>query len=413
MFGARLHYAVPKLLYRSGLLRQFYTDVYAGNKTWIPSILAAIPGRLRFRIIDRFLGRADFELPANKVVSFDVLGLWYAWERWRTRHTKTSNRLHVKAAKSFAHRVLRSSFHDTNVLYGYNGASLELFKGAKERGILCILDQTIAPQRVVRVLLNEELDRWPNWESNLQLDDPQNVLQEREQVEWQLADVILGASQFVTHALSQEGVPKSKCRLLPYGVPLDRFCSGDLNQREPSARLRLLFAGEIGLRKGVPYLLEALRLLSSSRIEALFAGQIVVPLAELRAYRGIATFLGPVPRTKMMDLYRWADLLVLPSVCEGSALVSYEALACGVPIIVTPNSGAPVRDGIDGVVVPIRNSELLACAIERFIRDREFLQCCRYNALAGRNRLGLGAYQQRLIQVVHDIMEHSVCNAKR
>src|SRR5207237_513109 len=108
-----------------------------------------------------------------------------------------------------------------------------------------------------------------------------------------------------------------------------------------------------------------------------------------------ATFLGPVPRTRMPALLRWADLLVLPSICEGSALVTYEALATGVPVIGTPNAGAPLRDGVDGLLVPSGEVEALAAAIERFAADAEFLGWCSRNAVSGRDRLGLDSYGRR------------------
>lgn len=71
-------------------------------------------------------------------------------------------------------------------------------------------------------------------------------------------------------------------------------------------------------------------------------------------------FLGRVPRAEMKDLYNWADVFVLPSICEGSAMVTYEALLAGIPTITTDNSGSIVRDGIDGAIVPIREIDAIA-----------------------------------------------------
>lgn len=69
--------------------------------------------------------------------------------------------------------------------------------------------------------------------------------------------------------------------------------------------------------------------------------------------------VGAVPRQEIAKQYAWADVFVLPSICEGSATVCYEALASGLPVITTPNSGSVVRDGLDGFIVPIRNSEAI------------------------------------------------------
>jgi glycosyltransferase involved in cell wall biosynthesis len=62
----------------------------------------------------------------------------------------------------------------------------------------------------------------------------------------------------------------------------------------------------------------------------------------------------------MVDqLYLSADVFALPSLSEGSALVVYEAMAAGLPVVVTPNCGAVARDGLDGYVVPIRDPEAI------------------------------------------------------
>ena len=62
----------------------------------------------------------------------------------------------------------------------------------------------------------------------------------------------------------------------------------------------------------------------------------------------------------MKELYAWANVFVLPSICEGSAMVTYEALSWGLPIITTYNTGSIVRDNIDGFIVPIRDSQAIA-----------------------------------------------------
>jgi glycosyltransferase involved in cell wall biosynthesis len=222
-------------------------------------------------------------------------------------------------------------------------------------------------------------------------------------MEWRLADMILGASSFVIDGLLQHQVPQEKCRIVPYGVCLEHFFPEERRPSSSPGKLRVLFAGGVQLRKGVPYLLEALRLLNSPYIEARFAGPVEVSPAKLAPYRALATLLGLVTRARMADLFRWADVFVFPSICEGSALVTYEALASGLPVIATPNTGSWVRHGTDGMIVPVRDVEALATALERFARDRQFLRFCSRNAVADRSRLGLEAYQQKLLEVCSEV----------
>lgn len=123
-----------------------------------------------------------------------------------------------------------------------------------------------------------------------------------------------------------------------------------------------LFAGQVGLRKGAPYLLEALRQLGPAVAQGRLVGAVAIDRRRLQAYDAVATFTGAVPRPQMQAEYAWADLFVLPSLCEGSAAVLAEALASGLPVICTPNSGPPPTAG--GLrLVPAGDVEALMQAI--------------------------------------------------
>ncbi len=410
MLGARQHYAVARLLHEEGMLGRLYTDLYAANKSWVTRLAGLLPPKIYPREVEKFLGRSDRELPAEKVVSYEPFGVWYFLQARRARDAQALSRIYARGAQSFARRVIRNGLPGADILYCYNGPAPELFEYAKGRGIPCILEQILAPQEVARALLREERDRWPGWEPESELEEGDNGLAEREREEWRLADLIVGGSSFVIDGLRAQQVPQGKCRVVPYGVPLESFPASERPKSKASEKLRVLFAGGIDLRKGVPYLLGALRLLGSSSIEARIVGASAVKPDRLRPYQAVATFLGSVPRSRMADLYQWADVFVLPSICEGSAIVTYEALASGLPVVATPNTGAMVREGIDGVLVPIRDVEALAKVLERFARDREFLRFCSQNALAGRERLGLPVYREKLVGIIRAAVGKSLLN---
>jgi glycosyltransferase involved in cell wall biosynthesis len=89
-------------------------------------------------------------------------------------------------------------------------------------------------------------------------------------------------------------------------------------------------------------------------------GNLECPEQAARELRDIAEVTGPVPHSAMLEHFAWADVLLLPSLCEGSATVIYEALAASLPVICTPNCGSVVRNGVDGIIIPIRDSEAIA-----------------------------------------------------
>ena len=110
---------------------------------------------------------------------------------------------------------------------------------------------------------------------------------------------------------------------------------------------------------------------------------------------------GPVPRSEVLAQYAWADVFFLPSLCEGSATVTYEALACGLPVVCTPNTGSVVRDGIDGFVVPMRDAAAMADRLLQFHQDRDLLESASEQARQRASEFTLEAYRTRLKQALH------------
>ena len=99
----------------------------------------------------------------------------------------------------------------------------------------------------------------------------------------------------------------------------------------------------------------------------------------------------------MSEHYSWADVFLLPSLCEGSATVIYEALAHGLPVICTPNTGSVVRDGMDGFIVPIRDAATTAARLEQLAGDRELRTWMGANARQRASEFTVAAYGRRLL----------------
>jgi glycosyltransferase involved in cell wall biosynthesis len=104
-----------------------------------------------------------------------------------------------------------------------------------------------------------------------------------------------------------------------------------------------------------------------------------------------------VPRSRVIDEFRRADVFVLPTLCDSFALVHLEAMACGVPVITTPNCGSVVRDGVDGFVVPIRDAEAIADTIELLLADRALRERMGQNARARAREFTWERYGERLL----------------
>jgi glycosyltransferase involved in cell wall biosynthesis len=132
-----------------------------------------------------------------------------------------------------------------------------------------------------------------------------------------------------------------------------------------------LFAGGISQRKGIKYLLEAWQLIRRPGWRLQLLGAMPTNLKPLQPFLDSVEVLGRVSHADVPSRMAAADVFVFPSLFEGSAVVTYEALACGLPSIVTPNAGSVARDGVEGFEVKIRDTQGLAQRMARLGQDVE------------------------------------------
>ena len=363
--GARMHYAVPRIFHEADRLERFFTDSYVGNKPWLERVLRAVPRRARPRFMERWLGRNDATLPPALVTSFERLGIAYVLEQRRALRGGSVSAVQDAYGARFDEAVLRHGFGAADTLWTFTGSTPRLLREAKRRGLRCLHEQIDHPFAVHRAILTEEAERWPGWQPGLAASLPAAAAAAAERGCLELADLVVTASRYTERALARSGIEVARSVIVPYGIELARWrCErADAAGARP---LRVLYAGSLDLRKGVPYLLEALARLRTGAVEMQLAGMVHLAPECIAAYGGIATFLGPVPRRRMQELFAWADLFVFPTLGEGFGLVQVEAMAMGVPVIATTACGEVVREGVDGHVVPPRDVASLAGLLDRY-----------------------------------------------
>jgi glycosyltransferase involved in cell wall biosynthesis len=382
MLGARMHYAVPRILHQAGRLEMFFTDLCA-SRGW-PQWLGLIPPRLQPRGIRRICSRLPAGIPPDHITAFNWFGVEYVRRRTRSASPAAMTATFLWANRRFGELVCGADWSSAQGVFTFNCAGLEILERAKRAGLRAIMEQTIAPSALEQRLLREERELHPGWEPNPS-DEVSSAYSEREQAEWLLADVILCGSEFVRVGIQQCGGPVEKCLVVPYGVdipsphrgeggrspdevePLSQKAKrweaphpGPLPRAERENRiLRVLTVGAVGLRKGAPYVLEAARRLKG-KAEFRWVGAVNLS-PDLAAKLGRHVELtGSVPHAQMAAHYEWADVFLLPSICEGSATATYEALGWGLPVVCTPNTGSIIRNGMEGFIVPIRDNEAMA-----------------------------------------------------
>lgn len=250
-----------------------------------------------------------------------------------------------------------------DIFHGWNGQSLASLRQGKSRGFITIVERASSHMLTQMKLLIEEYKTFGIKEDPELPEVIGRCLQEYES-----ADYVLVPSQFAYDSFLENGFSENKLLQVPFGVDTQKFYPGE----KKDSVFRILFAGKICFRKGVQYLLEAWSKLKLENAELILLGNSnpnIRPL--LMRYQQKNGFQVCKYVSNPAEVFRSASLFVFPSLEEGSALVTYEALASGLPVITTHNSGSLVRDGKDGFIVPIRNAEALKEKIELLYNDRE------------------------------------------
>ena len=246
-------------------------------------------------------------------------------------------------------------------VYCYEDAALETFKSARARGVHTIYELPIAYWETSRRLLDEEARRHPDWEPTLlgTRDSPAKL--ERKTGELQLADAVVCPSLFVLGSLPDRVRATKKCFIAPFGSPASDI-DYPFSSKLSNCPFRFLFAGAMTQRKGLADLFQAASLLRGRKFELVVMGSALVPMAFYRDKLHDFVYEPPRPHDEVMKLMATCDVLVLPSIVEGRALVQQEALRNGLPLIVTANAGGEdlIDEGKTGFLVPIRSAESIA-----------------------------------------------------
>ncbi len=297
--------------------------------------------------------------------------------------------------------LTRSRLRQPDILCGYSGFSVLSFRQARQQGISTILLRGSTHISYQKEILEEEYRRY-----GLKVQPVNQRILERELQEYELADRIVVSSHWVKRTFTERGVLAEKMRVVPEGVHLLDFFPASAPRLEEDRQFRILFAGQTGFRKGVLYLLQAVKELNLPDCQVWLLGSIEEAIKPfLSKYEDIFKYFGPVPRSDLTRYYSGADVFVLPSIEDGWGLVVGEAMACGTPVIVSQNAGSAemVVEGETGFVVPVREVEILKAKISYLYQNRTKAKEMGQNALVHVRNFGWEQYQQRMMEVCQEL----------
>jgi glycosyltransferase involved in cell wall biosynthesis len=362
--------ALLAALEKKQLLARFFTTLNAPPE----NLLRLLPEPLRGQI-----ARREFAIPRSKITARparEIVRLFASAAGITALRRHESGAASLDAVYRDLDRFVAAWIHKNGrairAVHCYEDGALETFRVAAQRGLKRSYELPIAYWETSRKILGEEAQRLPAWEPTLFATRDSTEKCERKTQELLLADTVICPSRFVLESLPENVRREKKCTVAKFGSPP---AQPHKQRVRADGRLRVLFAGSMSQRKGLADVFAAMKLLGRTDAELVVLGSAILPMRFYREQFGGFIYEPPRPHAAVLALMQTCDVLVLPSLVEGRALVQQEALACGLPLVVTANAGADdlIDEGSTGFLVPIRAPEKIAEKIAWFASHREQL----------------------------------------
>jgi glycosyltransferase involved in cell wall biosynthesis len=332
-----------------------------------PSFVVAVPFRsvcdqhARFlqeqgmlRLYATWNRRGTAGIPGEKTKLFPILGLLsYVAARTLSPYYGEAFRF---ALHPLYDRWVRSLLKPGDHILSSYGYTNDCFRWARQRGGMTFLDAGNSHPSQFWKIMSEEHQRWGCTYPPVSHAHYRRSLAMMKEVDW-----VMAPSSFVEDSFVQNGFFAKKIARIPYATDLNVFQVAE--KRTPDRPFTVINTGGLSLRKGTQYLLEALRILKRQvpELRILLTRQISDSIRPILARHSDLTieWSSTLPQQQLAKRLQSADLFILPSLEEGMARTALEAMACGLPVILTPNTGSSdlVEEGINGSIVPIRSPE--------------------------------------------------------
>ena len=377
--GKQHSFQLCKALIKKGVLERYITSVYDKPKSFTHILLYFVKGNL-FKKIN---GRKSISIPDERVKQYNELGVIFTlFLNKFPRIQKIAENWNFYIESSFynkAMKYIKNNRPDCVVIYnGYAKKHIDIIKNLE---VVKIMDMSIAKRDYIQQILQHEIDdtglneikdmHFSYWDKKMLMNDSYGCNE---------VDFFLVPSMFVKDSLMQSGINESKIKMVPYGVNIEQF--NPIEKKDISGNLKLLFVGSITYRKGIHRLLNVIHKMPN--VEVYLAGTYDKSSRIYLDYDKFKNihFLGFITRDKLNQLYNECDVFVLPSFCEGMAMVGLEAMASGLPIICTSYSGVNdvVEDGVNGFVYKANEEDEFKKHIIWFIDNRNQLKKLSHNA---------------------------------
>lgn len=401
--GTQHSWQTARALQRAGMLSWYITSIFYNEKALPYNVVRFLPNSIRKKVRGELMRFYHPDLPPEFV---HTAGL-YEWAfrgANRIGLRSLAKELNLRSNSFLARKVARQlDSREVGIIWGYDGCSQHAFRQAKHIGLKTILDKTIGDPRAYNEIMSSVFELYPEYFLDKQFLITKEEIDIRDE-EYTLADLIVAGSEFCANTI-RSARPDVRDK-----ISIVNYCFDDQFFRAPAAivpsagPLKFLFIGQAGPRKGIHLLLKAMERIPRSLASLTVVGQLQVPKAVLGRVADRITFVPTVRREQVARFMAEADCFVLPSYFEGAAITVYEALAMGMGVIVSKNSGVEIGSAA-GVLLSELSVEALTDAMFDVISNREKLAHWKESASKVSESYTFAKYARRVEQIAREVSE--------
>ena len=410
--GQQHSYRLASALNRYGCLFSYITTVYNKKNGFIVKVLSLFISKDNKKRLEK--RRCD-KIDDKQLIQYNSLSglillllnrvdysrkIYYWWNK--------------KVADSFGRKVAEYAVNmnaDAVIMYDTNAKScFEYLKEANPK-ILRIMDMSAANRSFVKHVYEEDMIRNPHWAEILRHEKRclwDYSLEDYDE-EIRIADFFLAASNVVKHSIEYSGRSGSDVWVVPYGVDSRTYSPP---MKETGGAVRFLFVGAVRQMKGISYLLEAFEKVNPKTAQLEIVGDCLIPERLQHKDASNIKYFGYLLPEKVIERYKNADVFVFPSLCDGFGLAALEAMASGLPVICSDNSGVAdlIQDGVNGFVVKTGDSEMLKDRIVWFTEHRDRMKEMKHAALETGRNYSWEKYEENIKRTIIEMIQRKYRN---
>ena len=359
--GRFYHFHLARQLYKFALLDKIYS------------------GYPKYKLKD------EYGIPKNKIKTYPYYKLpsLFFNKYLEKNFPEIDNYLSILSLKKLSQKVSKN-IGEADVLIAQSTAGLEAGKKIKILGGKFICDRASTHILVQNETLKEAYN-----DLNMKFNGISDDIIDREINEYNDANIISVPSTFALNSFLKKGFDRKKLFLNPFGVDLQRFTP---LPKIKSNKFQVLYVGNLSVRKGIIYLLEAFKKLNFKNKELILIGSIEHNIKEkvFKYFSENIKYLSTIKNSQLKVYYSNANVTVQPSLEDGFNMVIAESLACGCPVIATKNTGAPdfFNNGIEGFIIKPMSVESIHEKLEELANDKNLNKKMSENALQAVKKIG-------------------------